>query len=222
MFSGIVEGAGVVVSLSAAQRPVGQGPLIQKLSIRAADLLADTQPGASVAINGVCLTLVEHQADRAVFDVVVETIRRTTLRRLQVGQAVNLERSLRPTDRIDGHFVQGHIDATGVIERIQRQGGEHKLWITTDGGAMQYIIPKGSIALDGVSLTVVDVETSRFSVVLIPTTLERTTFGARREGEAVNIETDVISRTVVHLLRNMPPGNEESLRKRLRESGFMS
>lgn len=222
MFSGIIEGGGVVVSLSSAQRRTGQGPLIQELSIRTAGLLADTQPGASVAINGVCLTLVEHQADRAVFDVVVETIRRTNLGRLQVGQAVNLERSLRPTDRIDGHFVQGHVDATGVIERIERQGGEHKLWIATDESAMRCIIPKGSIALDGVSLTVVDVQGGRFSVVLIPTTLERTTFGARREGDAVNIETDVISRTVVHFLRKMPRGSDESLRKRLSESGFMS
>ena len=221
MFSGIVEGTGSVASLDGPQRRNAQSPLIHRLSIRATDLLADVQPGASVAVNGVCLTLVEHKSECAEFDVVAETMRRTNLGRIRRGDPVNLERSLRPLDRIDGHIMQGHVDATGILDRIERQGGEHKLWITTDDGAMRYVIPKGSIALDGVSLTVVDVRDGRFSVVLIPTTLERTTFGKRREGDSLNIETDIISRTVVHTLQRMSPGEDESLRQRLIDGGFV-
>lgn len=222
MFSGIVEGTGSVVSLDGPQRRDAQGPLIHRLSIRAAELLADAQTGASVAVNGVCLTLAEHKSEYAEFDVVVETMRQTTLGRIRPGDSVNLEQSLRPLDRIGGHFMQGHVDAIGVLDRIERQGGEYKLWVTTDDGAMRYVIPKGSIALDGVSLTVVDVQAGRFSVVLIPTTLERTTFGKRREGDSLNIETDIISRTLVHALEQMSSGGDESLRQRLIDGGFVT
>lgn len=222
MFCGMVEGLGSVVSLEGPLRRDGQGPLIHRLSIRAAALFADLRPGASVAVNGVCLTLVAHKSECAEFDVVIETMRCTNLGRIRSGDPVNLERSLRPVDRIDGHFMQGHVDATGVLERIERQGGEHKLWVTTEDGAMRYVIPKGAIALDGVSLTVVDVRAGCFSVVLIPTTLERTTFGKRREGDSLNIETDIISRTVVHTLQQMSLGGDESLRQRLADSGFLT
>lgn len=208
MFSGIVEGLAPVVTLGG--RPVedwssgpGDGTAAQRLRVRLDGLGDGLTPGASVAINGVCLTLVGQRDGVADFDVVPETLQRTNLRDLRRGDLVNVERPRRIGDRLDGHFVQGHVEGVGVVERIDRPEGEYRLWVRAPAELMPCILPKGSIALDGVSLTVVDVTDPLFSVALIPTTLERTTLGRRGVGERVNIETDILARIVIHyLLRN--------------------
>lgn len=222
MFSGIIERTGEVAGFLPPVRR-GDGPLSRRLSLRAGDFFHSSPPGASIAVDGVCLTLLPRtNAVDALgeFDVIVETLRRTSLDSLAVGHAVNLERSLRPADRIDGHFVQGHVDAVGRVVRIDRSDGEWKLRIAADPAALRCVIPKGSIALAGVSLTVVDVTNHDFSVALIPTTLERTNLRRLKPGDPVNVETDILSRTVVATLDRMNCTSDDALRRRLVESGF--
>ncbi|MCG3125929.1 MAG: Riboflavin synthase [Phycisphaerae bacterium] len=214
MFSGIIETVGEVAALGAATRAAGDGPLVRTLDVEVPKLLDDLAPGASVAVNGVCLTLVSTRAGGGRFHVVVETLKRSNLGGLRAGDAVNLERALRVGDRVDGHFVQGHVDALGRVTRIDRDRGEWKLWLRTDAGALRLICPKGAVALDGTSLTVVDARGDEFSVVLIPTTLERTTLGRRRPGDAVNIETDMIARAVASYL-DRSGGADERIRAAL-------
>ncbi len=180
-----------------------------------------------MAVNGVCLTLAELRGTVGSFDVVPETWRRTTLRHLRPQAVVNLERSLRAGDPLDGHFVQGHIEGTGTVERIERSSGEWKLWVQTEPELLSAIVPKGSVALDGTSLTVVDVVSPRFSVALVPTTLERTVLGQRAPGDELNIETDILARMVLHrregLLTARAEGRESELTwDKLREGGFVS
>jgi riboflavin synthase alpha subunit len=196
MFSGIIDGIGET-------RDCTRSASGKRLRIRAAGYWAGLAPGASVAVDGVCLTVVEHDEAEAAFDVVAETLRCTTLGDLRPGDAVNLQKSLAVGERIDGHFVQGHVDATAVIDGIDRAGGESLWWFATSAEAMRYIIPKGSVAVDGISLTVAALKPGRFATALIPTTLERTTIGRKKIGDRVNIETDMIARTVVRRLESM-------------------
>lgn len=200
MFAGIVEAVGKVARVATAPRREPSGTEAYRLDVRLNVLLDDLQPGASVAINGACLTLTERLGSVGGFDVVPETWQNTNLSRLQTGDPVNVERALRFGDRIDGHFVQGHVDGVGTVEAVERRAGEWKLWVAADAGLMPYIVRKGSIALDGTSLTVVDVNAERFSVALIPTTLERTVLGRRHAGDLVNIETDILARLVISRL----------------------
>jgi riboflavin synthase len=230
MFAGIIENVCRVVAVRPGGGARGGALALAadavRLEIELGDLLADLQPGASVAINGVCLTLVERRGPVGGFDVVPETWRLSNLQSLQAGDRVNAERALRVGDRLSGHFVQGHVDGVGKIDRIRRDQGEYKLWITADADLMPYIVRKGSIAVDGVSLTVVDVDSDRFSVALIPITLARTVLGLRQPGDAVNIETDILARLIVSrleaLARGVAPAIGERLTwERLQESGFL-
>ncbi len=148
--------------------------------------------GASVAVSGVCLTALEGKG--LAFDVIPETLSRTTLGKLRPGLPVNLERALAAGARLDGHVVQGHVDGTGVVESMSRKGGAVTLTIRIPPAFENEMVPKGSIAVDGVSLTVVDVDDGRFSVALIPETLRRTTLGRLRKGDRVNLETDVLAK----------------------------
>ncbi len=190
MFAGIVERTGIV-------ERVDPFPAATRLSIRAADYFGDLPHGASVAVNGACLTLCGAHGELGEFDVVPETLRLTNLGEMRKGDVVNLERSLRVGDRIDGHFVQGHVDCLGRVERIERGEGEWKLWVRGDASIAPLLVRKGAVTLDGVSLTLVDVEGDLFSAVLIPTTLERTTLSRRKAGDAINIESDVLARLMV-------------------------
>ncbi len=195
MFAGIVEDVGNVRAL----KPAGAGPQ------QAARLTLQARPGffneialgASVAVNGVCLTMTSCQADQAEFDVVPETLRRSNLQTLQPGARVNLERSLRVGDRIDGHFVQGHVDGVGRVHEVDTSGGEWRLWVAAESRLAPYLASKGSIALDGVSLTLAEILPERFAVALVPTTLERTALRERRVGDPINIETDILARMFV-------------------------
>ncbi len=193
MFTGIIEHVGVVAAVS----PTTAG---QRLAIDLGPLAADMKDGESVAVEGVCLTAAERSGAIASFDVVPETLSRTSLGRLGPGARVNLERSLRVGDRLGGHFVQGHVDATGSVVRLQRTGEAVELEIAVSPGFSDLLIEKGSVAIAGVSLTVVTVRKDRFTVALIPFTLEHTTLGTLRSGDPVNLEGDLIGKWVAKLV----------------------
>jgi riboflavin synthase len=207
MFTGIIQAFGTVKGVELSRAP-GAGTVAHRLAIELGPLAEGLALGASVAINGACLTVARLRDRVADFDVIPETWNRTTLSELQPRDVVHLERALRVGDALDGHFVQGHVDGVGVIEQVEQQQGEWKLWISVAPEVATYIIPKGSIAVDGVSLTVLDGVGARFGVALVPTTLERTTFARRRTGERVNIETDMLTRAVLRRL-NLLQGTEE-------------
>ncbi len=225
MFAGIVEGVGTVVAIRPGLRGAAGEPWAARLEIDSGGLLEGLRPGASVAVNGCCLTLAEVRGGVSGFDVIAETWRRTNLRHLRPSHGVNLERSLRLGDRIDGHFVQGHVDGLGTVRRVDRSGGEWLLWTQAPPALMRYIVRKGSIALDGTSLTVVDVRGHAFSVALIPTTLEKTVLARRRPGDAVNLETDLLARLVVERFESLAGGVSGPAGgltwQRLRESGLL-
>jgi riboflavin synthase len=194
MFTGIVQSVGVVRSL----RPGGP---VARLELDAPDLTRPIPAGASVCVSGVCLTVTACDPRIVSFDVVPETLSRSTLGRLSPGGRVNLERSLRAGDGLDGHIVQGHVDGVARVARITNGVDGHVIAFEASPELMPYIIPKGSVAVDGVSLTIADVSGDTFSVALIPTTLDATTLGGLRVGGHVNIETDILARTVVSTLR---------------------
>ena len=218
MFTGIIERVCKIAGIRSGTAAV-------RLDVELGDLLDGLPDGASVAVNGVCLTLAQRQGAIGGFDVVPETWRVTNLGALQPGTDVNVERSLRVGDRLDGHFVQGHVDGVGVIERIDRAAGEYKIWTAAPHDLAPYLVRKGSIAIDGTSLTIVDAEPRRFSVAVIPTTLERTVLRLRRPGDRVNLETDILARLAVGRLEQWARRDASApsglTAERLRESGFM-
>lgn len=213
VFTGIIETTGRVVGVA----PTGAGVTLR---LDAGSVADDAKSGASIAVNGVCLTITDLDGAHLSFDVIKETLKRSTLVRLRAGARVNLERSLGVGGRVDGHFVQGHVDGQARIARRIATGEEFTLWFEADAELLPCIVPKGSIAVDGVSLTIATVSGNEFSVALTPTTLERTTLGDLREGDPVNIETDILARTVVHMLSNTQRVGELTLDK-LREHGFL-
>lgn len=196
MFTGIVQCMGVVADLR--QRAGGV-----RLTIESGELAPHAKTGDSICVSGVCLTVAALAPDRFEFDVIRETLDKTMLGTLGVGDRVNLEPSLRAGDRLDGHFVQGHIDGTAVVERVIATAQEYVIWLRPQQHLRPYIIPKGSIAVDGVSLTVAGLDADMFSIALIPTTLERTTLAHRQSGDTVNIESDMMVRTVVQYLQRL-------------------
>jgi riboflavin synthase len=156
--------------------------------------------GDSVSINGCCLTVVAQDGSIAAFQAGTETLSKTNLGRLAEGSPVNLERSLPVDGRLGGHFVQGHVDGVGQVALIDRDGDWITMWFQVPETLAKYLVAKGSVAVDGISLTVVDVESDRFSVALIPHTLEVTTLGIRNVDDPVNIETDILGKYVERLL----------------------
>ncbi|WP_182897234.1 riboflavin synthase [Microbispora sp. H10830] len=192
MFTGIVEELGEVVALE----PRGDSA---RLTVRGAVVTADAGHGDSIAVNGVCLTVADAEGDSFTADVMKETLDRSSLGALSPGSRVNLERAVRADQRLGGHIVQGHVDGTGEV--LSREPGEH--WevvrLSLPANLARYVVEKGSIAVDGVSLTVAGVTDDSFSVSLIPTTLELTTLGRKKPGEPVNLEVDVIAKYVERL-----------------------
>jgi riboflavin synthase len=204
MFTGLVEKLGTVRELV----PEGSGT---RLLIDAGELAAETVLGESVAINGACLTVVSRDATSFAFQAGPETLARTNLGQLMPGDRVNLERSMQVGDRLGGHIVQGHVDAVGAVDSRQPDGEWLTMWFRCPSSLTAEMVSKGSIAVDGVSLTLVDVTAERFSVALIPHTLSMTTLGFKQPGEAVNLETDVLGKYVVKYLRNLSlAGNTSS------------
>ena len=193
MFTGLIEDVGKVHS---RQIRKGSGRLI--LSTRLP--LREVAIGSSVAVNGACLTVVEKGQGRFAVDVSPETLRRTNLKDTAPGSLVNLERPLRLNDRLGGHFVTGHVDGTGVIEEIERQKQFTFIVCRIPASLSPLLVPKGSIALDGISLTINDSEKRCFSVAIIPFTLDHTNLQQRRVGDKVNIEADIIGKYVRRFL----------------------
>jgi len=194
MFTGIVEELGTVESL----RDAG-------LTVRAGTVLDGTRKGDSICINGVCLTVTALQDGRFSVDTVPETRRRTNLGDLKPGDAVNLERALRPEDRMGGHFVQGHIEGTGEIETVTRDAEALMIRIAAPPELMRYIVTKGFVAVDGASLTVVDRDEQGFRVTIIPLTQEWTNLGRRHPGDRVNLETDILAKYVEQIMAGKQP-----------------
>ncbi|WP_415281070.1 riboflavin synthase [Candidatus Nitrososphaera sp. FF02] len=193
MFTGIVEGLAAVKSIAKGLKKGADTVMWIKLGRMAKGL----KKGDSVCINGACLTVTKLQKGEAQFEMVAETMRRTSLGQLKPGDKVNIERSMKVGDRLEGHFVLGHVDGTAtIVEKVEKQA-ETTLWFELDSEALsKALVPKGSVAVDGISLTVVDVEGAKFSVSLIPHTLAITSLGLKKEGDKVNIETDVLSKYV--------------------------
>ena len=191
MFTGLVEALGEVRDIA----PDGPG---SRLTIAEPMLAPELKLGDSVAINGVCLTVVACSAETFAFQAGPETLRRTNLGELTPGARVNLERALAVGDRLGGHIVQGHVDGVGTIARRERQGDWEVIWFACPPELNRFLVSKGSITVDGVSLTVVDVTDEAFSVALIPHTLAATTLGFKPVSATVNLETDLIAK---HLIR---------------------
>ncbi|WP_043638625.1 riboflavin synthase [Nonomuraea candida] len=193
MFTGIIEEKGDVVAIERS----GGGAL---LAVRGPIVTSDAKHGDSIAVNGVCLTVVEVKDDVFTVDVIKESLDRSSLGGLAEGSAVNLERAVRADQRLGGHIVQGHVDGTSVL--LSRDPGESwdDLRFSLPGALAPYVAEKGSIAIDGISLTVTTVDDESFGVSLIPTTLKLTTMGDRRVGDVVNIEVDVIAKYVERLV----------------------
>ena len=197
MFTGLVETLGTVRELLPAEAG-------RELRIEAPTLAPELVLGESVAINGVCLTVVEVVGSTFRFQVGPETLQRTNLGQLQPGDRVNLERSLRLSDRLGGHLVQGHIDGVGTITQHIRSGEWLTVWFQCAPALTLQMVTKGSVAVDGISLTVVDVTNDSFSVALIPHTLSVTTLGFKGPGATVNLETDLLAKYVARMLQAFP------------------
>ncbi len=194
MFTGIVEEVGAV----AATRPA--------LTVEARLVAPDCTPGASLAVDGVCLTVIERtplglgDGVLVAFDLSPETLARTTLGKLEPGDRVNLERPVAVGDRLGGHLVQGHVDGVGVVEDVEDATPGRTISVRLPDGLDRYVVEKGSISVDGISLTVTGVESGRFGVALVPHTLDHTTLSDVRPGDEVNLEVDVVARYVERLL----------------------
>ena len=193
MFTGIVRELGRVVSLD--------GEDTVRLVVEAPSTAAATGIGDSVSINGVCLTAVELVDGTIAFDAVPETLARTSLRRLGVGSRVNLEPALRAGDALGGHYVQGHVDGVGRVRSVDTEGDGARIWFDAPPELLRYCVEKGSISVDGVSLTVAALNDGGFAVALIPHTLEVTTLGEAQPGTEVNLEVDVLAKYVERLLQ---------------------
>ncbi len=197
MFTGIVEELGEVVDRT-------DGPDAARLSIRGPLVTSDAAAGDSLAVNGVCLTVVTVEGEIFTADVIGETLRRSSLGPARAGTRVNLERAARLGDRLGGHLVQGHVDATGTV--VDRTEGDWELVrIGMPTRLARYLVEKGSVTVDGVSLTVIDVAADSFTFGLIPTTREVTTLGLRGPGELVNLEVDVVAKYVERLTETSAP-----------------
>ncbi|MBA4437708.1 MAG: riboflavin synthase [Nitrosopumilaceae archaeon] len=193
MFTGIVEGVGTVNKISkitknrsAIEMTIDLGKQVKGLKI-----------GQSVALNGVCLTATKISKSKCIFEMIEETTKKTDLGNLKVGGVVNIERSLKAGDRLEGHFVLGHVDGVGKIKKIVKKPKEVQVYFEVPKSLAKYVVKKGSIAIDGISLTVVDIKKTLASVSLIPHTIQITNFHTKKVGDKVNIETDILGKYIL-------------------------
>ena len=193
MFTGIVEGIGTIEEIStktknrsAIQMTVNLGKNSKGLKI-----------GQSVALNGVCLTAIKVDKSNCIFEMIEETTKKTDLGNLKVGGIVNIERSLKAGERLEGHFVLGHVDGVGIIKKISKKPKEVQVWFELPKKLSKYVVKKGSIAVDGISLTIVDIKNNLASVSLIPHTIEVTNFKTKKVGDKLNIETDILGKYIL-------------------------
>ncbi len=192
MFTGIVEGIGVIREIADSTRRSAT-----RITVDLGSHSDGLQTGQSVALNGVCLTAVNLSGTECVFEMIEETVAKTDLGNLKVGGVVNIERSLKIGDRLEGHFVLGHVDGVGIIQEINEKPDEVSISVVVPKDLSRYIVQKGSVAIDGISLTVVDVRDNVVSVSLIPHTVDVTNFRTRKPGDRVNIETDILGKYIM-------------------------
>lgn len=201
MFTGIVQATGQIETLQVHGNDT-------RLSVESSDLdLRDISCGDSIAVNGVCLTVVEFNSNGFVVDVSPETLSCTTFAGLAAGDSVNLEKALSPTTRLSGHLVSGHVDGVGQVVAVEQQGSSRVLRFSIPAGLMRYIANKGSVCVDGISLTVNAVQGNEFSVMAIPHTLQSTIMGHYKSGTAVNVEVDIIARYLERLITSTTSDN---------------
>jgi riboflavin synthase len=193
MFTGFIETIGTVTAIDG-------GADGKRFTLESDLVTSDLEVGDSVAVNGVCLTATTIEANRFIVDAIIETLDRTNLGAVGVGDGVNLERAMPASGRFDGHIVQGHIDGTGVIARLEPEGKGERWTISAPPDLLRYVVEKGSITVNGVSLTVAAVTETGFQIALIPHTLEVTAFSGAAEGDAVNLEVDILAKYVERLL----------------------
>ena len=211
MFTGIIEDLGIVQAIQ-------EGSHSAKLRILSTLILSDLKIGDSIAVNGICLTATTFDSSSFTVDVMPETLRKTNLGELKHGHKVNLERALTLTTRLGGHLVSGHIDGTGKIAKLISQDNAVVFEIQYPSSLAKYLVPKGSIAIDGTSLTIVDVEPQTFSVSLIPHTRGVTGLGHKKAGDTVNLEADVIAKYLEKLIPRSSTGISRTF---LAENGFL-
>ena len=193
MFTGIVEGIGKVKKISKITKNRSAIQMIVDLGKHGKGL----KIGQSVALNGVCLTATKLSKEGCTFEMIEETTKKTDLGNLKPGEIVNIERSLKAGDRLEGHFVLGHIDGVGIIKKIKKKPKEVQVWFDVPKKLSKYVVKKGSIAIDGISLTVVEIKNNIASVCLIPHTIEVTNFQTKKIGDKINIETDILGKYIL-------------------------
>ena len=214
MFTGIIEHLGKVkqVKLQADSAII---------VIDIGSLSDDVSLGDSIAINGACLTVTQIKDSAVYFDVSTETLNMTAIGKLKISDKVNIERSLKMGDQLGGHFVTGHIDGVGVINKVENEPGQCTVWFSTSETLINMMIKKGSVAIDGISLTIVEIREGLFSVALIPYTLELTTLGFKKAGEKVNLETDMLGKWVKRILTTNDSTTSGVTEAMLKEKGFL-
>jgi riboflavin synthase len=219
MFTGLVEGIGTVVRLSTRGK-------VKRITLSIPATFIDLKAGDSLAVSGTCLTVVDVKKGEVTLEAVPETLSRTTFAGMRAGNKVNLERAVRADSRLGGHFVQGHVDGIGKVSAVHRL---EEIWVVTvsaPGEILKGLVEKGSVALDGVSLTITEVSGDGFGVVLVPHTLKHTTLGSWKVGEEVNIEGDILSKYVARHLASgvhpeMPAEKRELTLEWLAEEGYL-
>jgi riboflavin synthase len=213
MFTGLVEAICLVKSI----RQASGGAV---LTVDLGELGRDSKIGNSISINGVCLTISELSANTVTFQLGPETLKKSALGRLKPGSSVNVERAMKATDRFGGHFVQGHIDGTATIKAIKQTGNFADIEFSAEPELLDQMVVKSSVAVDGISLTIAGMNDRSFSVALIPETLKRTTLGTAKVGDVVNIETDIIVKTVKRQIDKIMPQKQPLTIERLKQLGF--
>ncbi|MBS3970311.1 MAG: riboflavin synthase [Clostridia bacterium] len=214
MFTGLIEDLGVV-------REVDRGAKSARLTINTKINLEEVKVGDSIAVNGVCLTVIKKQNQGFTVEVMWETIQKTNFKNLLPGTRVNLERALQLGGRLDGHMVTGHVDGVGTIVRKDVFEISEVIEVETDREITRYLIQKGSISIDGISLTIVDVLDKSFSVSLIPHTRDKTTLGTKKIGDTVNLEVDMLAKYIERLLSNQQYQGKGVTYEKLIENGFI-
>lgn len=213
MFTGIIEETGTIIGMERQVDSI-------RLTVRADKVLENTMIGDSIAVNGVCLTVTSMTDSSFCADVMHETMRRSSFKDIRNGSTVNLERAVAVGGRLGGHIVSGHIDGTGTVSRIVRDGIAHIYHITASNDLLRFIVEKGSVCIDGVSLTVVSVTDTEFSVSLIPHTSGHTTLSEKKAGAVVNLETDVIAKYIMKLTVPYEKKGSSLSLQTLLENGF--
>jgi len=213
MFTGLIEAVCKVKSVRRSDRAM-------LLAIDLGKLAEDSGIGDSIAVNGVCLTITRLEGSVAAFDVSAETLAKSTLDKLSPSSEVNIERAVKATDRFGGHFVQGHIDGTATIKAIDRHGKFAEMKFAAEPELLDAMVVKGSVAVDGISLTIAGMDRSSFTIALIPETLNKTTLSKVKIGDKVNIETDIIVKTIKRQLEKILPQTQSLTAEKLKELGF--